>query len=323
MPAARHPRREAEALLGDGYDVRLLEPSPPAVVDEWFADDPAAVGAAVPGRRVVTPTSAGDLTWSDLAADDDRIAGFASRRWLGAYRRIGSPPPGFAEARADLNLLAFYVMRPARERVNGKIGLRATADGFGTPFFGEDEQVRVEGTELVHQRGDTVRSAPITTYAAAAAFLDVEVNPDPGGLDVPPLGDAGRELRVEPEHVAYLADWYGFATSVLEELRLDGADDDEMGRVQLWPEHFDPAVELGAVDSGRRASYGCSPGDPGHDEPYLYVAAWGDIDRSEPFWNGEGFNGAELPLAALLDADDQRAAALAFFRRGLSVLLGR
>ena len=322
MGTARHPRHEAEALLGGGYDVRVLEPSPPAVTDEWFADDPAALGEVTPGRRSVTPTSAGDLTWSDLAADDERIAEFAARRWLGAHRRLGPVPSGLPAARHDLNLLAHYVMSPARSRVNGKIGLRATFGGFGTPFFGDDEQVRVEGTDLVRQRGADARSRPLSTFTAAAAFVGVEIDGDPGELDVAPLDDPDRPLAVRAEHVAFLADWFGFVTSVLEELRLDTTEADDPGRVQLWPEHFDPAIDFGPPDGGR-ASYGGAPGDPRHDEPYLYVAAWNPVDRAEPFWNGDGYEGAELPYAELLAADDQRAAALAFFRRGMRLLLDR
>ena len=105
-------------------------------------------------------------------------------------------------------------MKPAREAANGKFGLRYTRGGFGTPFFGDDRQLRVEGDELVSVEG-------------------------------------GKETRtkldvVYPGASAALGDWYGFAASVLEELRADAGPDLEPSRVQLWPEHFDMAVELGA-----------------------------------------------------------------------------
>ena len=92
--------------------------------------------------------------------------------------------------------------------------------------------------------------------------------------------------------------------------------------MQLWPEHFDTAVEMGSYDLGRRASYGASPGDAAHPEPYLYVAAWGEIDRSDGYWNDENFNGASLSYQDLLAAGDQRETAMAFFRQGFDRLTG-
>jgi hypothetical protein len=44
------------------------------------------------------------------------------------------------------------------------------------------------------------------------------------------------------------------------------------------------------------------------------------VKRPGTFWNDGAFGGASLPYAALLAAADQRAAALAFFRRGLQEL---
>ena len=120
--------------------------------------------------------------------------------------------------------------------------------------------------------------------------------------------------------MAFLSDWFGFTTSVLEETRLLGGPGDDVSRVQLWAEHFDPAVELGSAEAGQRASFGGSPGDSSHDEPYLYVASWGEIDRSNPFWNDESFNGGSMSYAELLDSDDACSTALDFFRRGADAL---
>ena len=61
----------------------------------------------------------------------------------------------------------------------------------------------------------------------------------------------------------------------------------------LWPEHFDIAIELG------EATYGVSPGDDAHTEPYAYVSS--DAARRpfqtgpRTFWNAEGSTGAERP----------------------------
>jgi hypothetical protein len=83
--------------------------------------------------------------------------------------------------------------------------------------------------------------------------------------------------------------------------------------VQLWPEHFD--LSTGFDDT----TYGASPGDAAHPEPYLYVSVGADrTERSDPYWD-EPF-GASLPYARLLGATDQRAAALAFYRAGAARL---
>ena len=121
-------------------------------------------------------------------------------------------------------------------------------------------------------------------------------------------------LNVDGRAAAALGDWFGFGSFALETLRA-GAEDPS--RVQLWPEHFDIAVELGAAD--HRATYGCSPGDEHHPEPYLYVAPW---TAPEPgrLWQATGFAGAELQYSELVEAEDQRAVALEFFTERLVAL---
>ena len=136
--------------------------------------------------------------------------------------------------------------------------------------------------------------------------------PDDVDLDDAPLS-------VDPESASFLADWYGFAYSVLEELRAGAGPPLDPSRVQLWPEHFDVSVELGSEAQGRRAGYGASPGDDEHPEPYLYVTPWTPPPGGE-LWNATVFTGAELPLAALLDADAQRSAALEFLHARLDAL---
>ena len=42
----------------------------------------------------------------------------------------------FIATRASLHTLAEHVLAPARHRVTGRIGLRATEGGFGAPPFG-------------------------------------------------------------------------------------------------------------------------------------------------------------------------------------------
>jgi hypothetical protein len=77
---------------------------------------------------------------------------------------------------------------------------------------------------------------------------------------------------------------------------------------------------MGNEGQGRRASYGASPGDGSHDEPYLYVAAWGDVDRSNEYWNDQSFNGASLGVSALSSSMDPVETALEFLLRGFRIL---
>ncbi|MBV8949917.1 MAG: hypothetical protein JOZ99_03505 [Actinobacteria bacterium] len=325
--SARDARREAQALVGHDFEARVLEPSPPAVTDEWFADDPLAAGDVHTG--LLTPLAGAGITWDEWLADHAEHTEFVRDRWLGAYTRLGSPPPYFGETRAALHRLALYVLSPARRRVNGKIGLRFSLAGFGTPFFGDDEQVRVAGTRLVRQQGGTARVEPVTTLRRAAELAlgrapdDTEAPPD-----APALGNVDEEVALDPAAAAFLAAWYGFAFSVLEALRAD-AESTDGGRVQLWPEHFDASFECLADAQRRRATFGASPGDRDHPDPYLYVTPWYIDDAPDDGrWNATGFRGAVLALSELselselADAADQRAAALAFFRDRRAVLAG-
>jgi hypothetical protein len=125
-----------------------------------------------------------------------------------------------------------------------------------------------------------------------------------GGFGTPYFGDGEQRRADDP----FLGDLFGFGASVLEELRVRWAAVDDT-RVQLWPEHFDLSIDCGA----NRATYGVSPGDDEHPDPYLYVAPW--EKQTGPLWSDPHFGGAFLAYADLLAAEDQRATALAFFQQ--------
>ena len=99
---------------------------------------------------------------------------------------------------------------------------------------------------------------------------------------------------------------------MLEELRAEPASA-PAGRTQLWPEHFDAAVNLGP-EGPARATYGASPGTPTIDEPYLYVLPSQPPPAGPGLSNASAFTGAILRLGEFVDASDQRAAALGFLR---------
>lgn len=306
-PGPRHARREAEERLQGRYEARVLEPSPPAVTQApWFAEDPVAAGERRYHRPLVSPVSGGDVLWDELAQGDEQLAEWCACRWLGAYHRLGELPGALVQTRRSLHGVAEHVISPTRRRANGKIGLRYTQGGFGTPFFGNDVQIRVLGEMLIVQVAGRVHHGHLTTLADAAEFIGFD-------LTRHDLAGADRPLAIDPAASAFLGDWFGFATSVLAQLRAESPDAPRASQVQLWPEHFDMAVELGDEQGGRRAAYGLSPGDEANEQPYVYVVPWAGVPDSE-LWNARGFRGAQMSYAELLEAEDQREAALDFLR---------
>lgn len=220
--------------------------------------------------------------------------------------RLETLPDAFATTVASLHRVAELIVAPARKPDN-EIALQATQGGFGTPAFeydGESHQARVEGAELVHTEGAAERRAPLSSLAAAAEVV-AELLPSDAELDADPL-------RVDPAAATALAAWYAFANAVLTQLIAEAGPADAPSPAILWPEHFDLAIELGDEGRGRRANYGASPGDESHPQPYLYVGPWTAAVSGE-LWQANGFSGAELGYAELVEADDQGAAALDFF----------
>lgn len=323
MTEVRNPQAEATDLLPAGHIARVLEPSPPANTDpQWYADDPTDPGGS--DEIIVTPIDDEGISWDEVSAEFPEAGAYAADHWVGNLRRLEALPDGFVTTRQSLHQIAFFAVAPKRYAETGKLGLRYTHHGFGTPFFGDDEQVRVESGDLVYQTDDAVSTASVFTVGEASEFLGIPYQETWFDDFHDPLKPLGRDthLDIDPKSAEVLGDWFGFVTLVLERLRrTPGAVD--VSRVQLWPEHFDPAVELGSQTQGHRASYGASPGDGAHPEPYLYVAAWGDIDQSDPFWNDTSFNGASISYSELLDARNQTETALDFLRGGYERLTSR
>jgi hypothetical protein len=220
-----------------------------------------------------------------------------------------APLPGtFAETRDALHRLAVYVISPAQRLVNNEIVMRATPGGFSTFEFG-GRTIGVDGAELVV---DGARH-PIGSLRDAARLAGIE--PDVGQqeqFDVPPHGDLDAPLRVDAAAARALGDWYAFAAGVLDVIRADAGPEEDATIVRIWPEHFDAAVDAGEEAAGRRGTYGASPGDGHHAEPYLYASPW--AGRIDPFFDDPGFRGAARTYARLAAEADPRAAAIAFLR---------
>jgi hypothetical protein len=111
-----------------------------------------------------------------------------------------------------------------------------------------------------------------------------------------------------------LLSWYRVGARAIDELLADLA---EPALLQLWPEHFDLAID--ASTGHGRVNLGTSPGDDAHPTPYLYVGPWEAARPGDPdYWNASF--GAVLDAADLDTTGDRGAGALAFFRRGLELL---
>lgn len=230
------------------------------------------------------------------------------RRRAGTVRGMSDETvPGYEATRRALHSVAEHVLAAALHRATGRIGLRPTPDGFGTPWF-SGRRLRVAGVDLVVEDddGDTVRRAPLTTVGEAAAFAGVE----PGvPADVyPPATELApaAPLDLDPAAAAVVHDWFRAAGEALAAWRAEVADR-EPNEVQLWPEHFDVALVAGEVN------YGGSPGDDDHPEPYAYVGPWHREGLTGEYWNE--------PFGASRSAREVGGpeGILAFFRQGSSV----
>ena len=218
----------------------------------------------------------------------------------------------FIATRRSWHTLAERVLGPARHRDSGHIGLRATPSGFATPAFGAGRVLAVAGTELLVTEAASTTRHPITTLRSAAAAAGIEPGAETGVYVPTTPSDPDAVLPVDADSAARLGDWINFGAELLGQWRRTHAHDTPT-EIQLWPEHFDLALDLGA--EGRRANYGASPGDADHPLPYVYVGPWNASD--DPFWNAGTY--ARLGDEELVGVPDPGATALAFFARGYEV----
>jgi hypothetical protein len=225
--------------------------------------------------------------------------------------RLASPPASLAATRSALHLLAAYVVSPWREARTERIGLRAVAGGFGTPPAGDPAERVWVGVEGLVVEGPEPSLHPVTTLRAAARAIGVDLDPTRSArFDVPAIGDIDAPLAVDSVAVSFLADWYAFGAAILTELLAGAGPADEPSEVQLWPEHFDIATEIGAGPT--RTGYGASPGDAAHPVPYVFAAPWTAPAEGDSFWNEPHFRGRSLGYEELLSVSDPHRAATVF-----------
>lgn len=233
-------------------------------------------------------------------------------------------PPDVVETRLALHQLGTHVLGRRRHAVTGRFGLRAAPGGLATPAFGDDvEIVRTSGRHLVVERGGAVLAAPVTTLAAAADLVGVDLAADFSvGDDTPAVADPDRPLAVGDEAARALGDWWALGAGVIDELVAAEPGVTDPTVAQLWPEHFDLGCMV-TVGGRERVNLGASPGDGFDPLPYLYVGPWSpDRPGDSSYWNapfGAVLRHAEM---AALPPPDRRPRALTFLRRGLTLLTG-
>ncbi len=234
-------------------------------------------------------------------------------------------PASFTETRAVLHVVATHVVARARHRGTGRFGLRASPGGFGTPAFGPQvERVRVSGSRLLRELAGpdgvatSVAEIDGATLADLARVAGVDLAaPFAAGADTPELGDVTVPVHVDGASAEALGAWYHFAAAVLDDV-VAGHATATPSVAQLWPEHFDLALDLEAAP-GVRVNIGASPGDSSHPDPYLYVGPWtADRPGDDGYWNAPF--GAVLGYEDLRQAAEHRPAAAAFIERGLQAL---
>jgi hypothetical protein len=216
---------------------------------------------------------------------------------------MSAPSGRYAETRQSLHGVAELLLAGPQRRATRSIKLTVTDHGFTTAALQRPPwRIGVQGTDLVLGEGDGGLVLPLRgTFAELAAHAGVACQPPSDAY--PPSSGCGPTdvLHVDPAS----------ATRLLEALRVGQAackamasahGRDGAGAPVLWPEHFDVAITLAAVN------YGVSPGDQAIAEPYAYVGPH-DVPAGD-FWN-QPF-GAARPIGGFADA----AAVVAFFEEG-------
>jgi len=224
----------------------------------------------------------------------------------------------FISTRDALHTVAEHVLAKARYLDDREIRLMAFEGGFATPLLADGRRVRVDVDDIVVDGPTGSRRTGLTTVGQAADFVGIEPG-FPGELyaSVTQLR-ADQPLLIDRDAAGALAAWYGFSAEVLAEFATEIVDAHPSPLI-LWPEHFDQAFFTEDDEESRRANYGASPGDEGHQEPYLYVGPWGAAPTDE-FWNAPHFNGAVLPLSDVVATVDPSATAARFLRAGRVLL---
>jgi hypothetical protein len=218
-------------------------------------------------------------------------------------------PAVLTATRESLHRVAEHLLAATLKRATGKIALQPGPGGLWTPQLPDGTRLGIDGAELVVSRPAAERREPLTTLAQAAAFAGV-----PAGFPWtkhPPATpfEPDAPLTVDPAAAAALAGWFQLGQQALKALSGE-LTAETPSKPTLWPEHFDLAITVGAVN------FGFSPGDAAIATPYVYVGPH-ELPAVGEFWNA--------PFGAYRTWDDvgDAPAALAFLRSGHDAAHGR
>lgn len=238
--------------------------------------------------------------------------------------------PVFVATRETLRLVATHVMARPQHATTGRIGLRAAPGGFATTEFGAAAQrIRVtRGVLVVESTADSGASSRAASIDGSsmddlARMVGADLSTDfSAGRDTPALGDPQEVLQVNAASADLLGRWYAVVAEALDAVLAETDAWANPSRAQLWPEHFDLALDVAfdrSAPGDQRVNLGGSPGDESHQMPYLYVGPWtGDRPGDAEFWNAPF--GAVMSSAQVLAADSPVDVAARFFRDGLRLL---
>jgi len=190
--------------------------------------------------------------------------------------------------RLALHAVAEQVISPLRVQATGnEIALCVRPGGFGTPDLPGGGWVGIDDGDVIRVSADgTVAREPLRTLRQAAHAVRLQT------ADALP----DDPLAIDANTARTLATVWSGGDAALRQLvgALDPGD--TASTINLWPEHFDIAIDAGDEEAGTRATYGVSPGDEHHHAPYAYVAPW-TPPPAGPLWQAVGFTGAEQPAA--------------------------
>jgi hypothetical protein len=196
----------------------------------------------------------------------------------------------YTQTRRCLHGLAELVLAGPRFRQTGDLRLRVRQEGIGT---WDEPVISLARGELVTPDARIPVDGLTISEVARKAGLEVSALDDV--YSDGPHVDPSETVRLDPGSVGVMEDAVALGDRALHGFRPDAER-------TLWPEHFDVATTVDAVN------FGVSPGDGHCDRPYAYVGPHHVVTGD--FWNAPF--GASRLVADLGDV----AGITAFFVEG-------
>ena len=226
-------------------------------------------------------------------------------------------PSAFRPTRDSLHALACYSIAPARKARTGRIGLRPTGDGIGTPPFDDGIADRRARRSI----GQSRRGKEIDDHDGAGGGRvpgrPVAAPTPASGSDLPPF-EPDAALDVDVDVVA--------RARVLVLDRAAGPRRARRAHRPTWRRDLRGAALARALRPRRhgraarmeaRSTSASRPVTAFETDPYVYVGPQDMTGVEGDYWNAPF--GAYLPYAAL-DRQDPAASALAFIETGIASL---